>query len=498
MIKRLQTKPFYLLFLPAFFLLHTIQENYDLITLKSTLYFFGIYCLMTIVTYGVSYLFFRDTRKASVITILWMSFFFFYSAFHEFLKMYSPIEFLGKYVFVLPFSVLVLILLFTYLKKTTKRFERFSILLNVLFILYILIDTAILLWKMENPRKYNISVYDFPEIENAKIPDSVKKPDIYFLLFDEYAGSKSLKEEFGFKNDIDDYLRQKDFKIQYGSHSNYNFTAFSMSSILNMAYLKDFNTESATANDYVGCNYLIKNNRATAFLTRNGYEIVNYSVFDLQQKPALVQQFFLPQSEKIISERTFFNRINADIGWNLYTKLNLPINPKKTFFKHSKNNNLFIERLKTTARQNSAQPRFVYLHLYLPHPPFFFDRHGKTRDPKVSFGQLDYFNPASYLDYVQYTNGKLKDVVNTILESNSNAVIILMADHGYRKPTKDPYPLFHFNNLNAVYFPNKDYSLMYDAVTGCNQFRTVFNSVFKMDFPILKDSSILIKDKVNR
>ena len=140
----------------------------------------------------------------------------------------------------------------------------------------------------------------------------------------------------------------------------------------------------------------------------------------------------------------------------------------------------------------------VYLHLYMPHPPFFYDKNGKLRDAHISFRQLDYFNPKAYLEYVQFTNGKLKDIINTILNNNPNAAIVLMADHGYRNPTKDPYPLFHFNNLNAVYFPDKDYRLLYDSITGCNQFRVVLNSLFKTKFPLLKDSSILIKDKVIR
>ena len=498
MIKKLRSKPFYLILLPIFFLLHITQENYDLISFKSVMSFFWIYCLMSIVTFGVAYIFFRDYKKSAVVTILSMSFFFFFSAFHDFVKAYSPIDFFGRYVFILPFSILTLIVLFIYLKKTTKRFERFSTLLNALLIIYILLDASILIWKSKSPRKHNISVQNFSEIQNATISDSCAKPDIYFLLFDEYAGSKSLKDKYGYVNEIDTFLRANGFHIQAQSRSNYNFTAFSMSSILNMAYLGNFNSKSVTANDYVGCNYLIRHNRVIEFLERNGYEIINYSVFDLKGKPALVQQFFLPQSEKIISERTFFNRINTDIGWNLYAKFNIPINPKKTFFNHHKNNNVFISHIKNTVSQGFPKPRFVYAHLYLPHPPFFFDKNGKLRDPKISFRQADYFNPAAYIGYLQYTNRRMKDLINTILAKNPNAVIVLMADHGYRPGTTDPSPADHFNILNAVYFPGKDYKGFYSNISGCNQFRVIFNKLFQQNFPLLKDSSIFMSDKVTR
>ena len=497
MIRNLRSKPFYLLLLPIFFLLHTVQENIDLIGFNSVISFFGIYCLTTAFTYGISFLFFRDYKKASIITILWMSFFFFFSAFHEFLKDHSPVKLFTRYSFVLPFSVLVLVLLFIYIKKTTKRFERFSILLNLLFIIYIVLDASILIWKVNNPKRQNISVDEFPQLQQASICDTCAKPDIYFLLFDEYAGSESLHEQFKFSNSLDSFLTQTGFRIQPASRANYNFTPFSMSSILNMAYLSNFNPKSATANDYVGCNYLIKNNRVTEFLKRSGYEIINYSVFDVQDKPALVQQFFLPQAKKVISERTFFNRINADIGWNLFVRFNVPINPKRPAFRHTQNNSFFIDLTRQTSKESSSAPRFVYAHLYLPHPPFFFDKNGKLRDPKL-LGEKDYFNPVSYLGYLQYTNGIIKDLVKTIMQNNPKAVIILMSDHGYRLKTTDPNRKYHFNNLNAVYFPDKDYGQLYSDISGCNQFRVVFNTLFNQNFPLLKDSAILMRDKVNR
>lgn len=135
------------------------------------------------------------------------------------------------------------------------------------------------------------------------------------------------------------------------------------------------------------------------------------------------------------------------------------------------------------------------MHLLLPHSPFFFDRSGNRRDQKIIFKEDDYNTPSSYLQYVEYTNLILKDVVDTIQFNNPKAVIILMGDHGYRLKTKDPFPLHHFNNLNAVYFPDHDYKGLYSDISGCNQFRVIFNKLFYQNFPLIKDSSIYIVDK---
>jgi Sulfatase len=495
MIRKLQTKPFYLLLLPLFFLLHACQEQYGLIHLKSALLWLGSYYLMIAVTYGISYFISRDHKKASLITILWMSFFFFFSAFHHFFKTHAPFPLFGRYIFVLPLSIAILILLFIYVKKTPARFQKFSVMLNTLLILYLLLDISLLIWKSKNPEKYKVSLFEFPEIEQASICDTCNKPDIYFLLFDEYSGYKTLKEKYGFENELNNYLTEKGFQIQTDSRSNYNSTGFSMSSILNMAYLKGFrNQKEVTTNDYMACNDLIKNNRVTSFLKRNGYEIINYSIFDLDNKPSLTRQYFLPQIERVIKERTFFNRVLADIGLE-QSPAGVSQHPKNPFQNQLQNLAYFQSLFKETTRKRPGSPRFVYLHLFLPHSPFFFDRLGRWREKKIVFSEDDYNNPLSYLQYVEYTNHFIKDIVDPILINNPNAVIVLMSDHGYRPTTRDPYPLDYFSNLNAVYYPDKDYKLLYKDISGCNQFRAIFNKLFNQNFPFLKDSTILVIDK---
>ena len=316
------------------------------------------------------------------------------------------------------------------------------------------------------------------------------------MLFDGYSGSASLKAKYGFQNELDEYLVKRGFQIQPESRSNYNFTGFSLSSILNMSYIKNFkNPQAATATDYVGCNYLIRNNRVTTFLERNGYEILNYSIFDLENKPALTEQYFLPQTRKLITERTFFNRVSADIGWHLWSRLKLPFNPKNPFLRHIENNTYFLSLLNKTAIAKSAQPRFIYAHLLLPHSPFFFDKNGKRRDQGTVFTEDDYNTPSSYLEYLQYTNGILRNLVDTIISNNPQAVIILMGDHGYRLKSKEPHPAHHFNNLNAVYYPDKNYAGLYKNISGCNQFRVIFNKLFDQNFPLIKDSTVYIIDK---
>jgi len=67
------------------------------------------------------------------------------------------------------------------------------------------------------------------------IADSVRnKPNVYFLLFDEYPGYKSLVDSFGFHNDdLYHFLEEKEMRL-LPTYTNYDLTLFSLSPILNI------------------------------------------------------------------------------------------------------------------------------------------------------------------------------------------------------------------------------------------------------------------------
>jgi hypothetical protein len=168
---------------------------------------------------------------------------------------------------------------------------------------------------------------------------------------------------------------------------------------------------------------------------------------------------------------------------------------KTPFLKSLKNDQLFIQLVKNEARKKQPQPRFIYAHINMPHAPYFFNKNGDLRNDQVIMAEYNANPPASYLEYLTYTNIQLQDLVNTILDNDPSAVIIIMGDHGFRKSDINGYTDHLFENLNAVYFPDKDYGALYDSITGVNQFRVIFNKLFKQSFAVLKDSTILLKDK---
>ena len=132
----------------------------------------------------------------------------------------------------------------------------------------------------------------------------------------------------------------------------------------------------------------------------------------------------------------------------------------------------------------------------MPHPPYFFDKNGNQKDENTIFRENSERALQAYLDYIPYTNSRIQELVSAIQQNtNGNAVIVFMGDHGFRYPTKGDHPRNYFENQNAIYFPDRDYRLLYDSITGVNHFRVVFNKLFNQQIPLLKDSTIYLKDR---
>jgi hypothetical protein len=264
-----------------------------------------------------------------------------------------------------------------------------------------------------------------------------------------------------------------------------------------MSYIDGIeNTNAVTSDDYANCNLLIRENEVIKLLDQQGYDIVNYSVFDLAGNPAMVKQSFLPLKTKLISDRTLFARLNKDVGWLLITKFPFNLFSNNDYLQHLKNNNRFLDLVKKSASERGPKPRFIYAHFYMPHPPFFFDKDGHQKDNKTIYEEYKPEPVDAYLGYVQYVNSQIKGLVDTIMNKNPSATIIVMGDHGFRIPGEtDPHPFYFFQNMNAVYYADRDYRMLYDSISAVNQFRVVFNKMFHQSFPLLPDSTIFLRDK---
>ncbi len=184
----------------------------------------------------------------------------------------------------------------------------------------------------------------------------------------------------------------------------------------------------------------------------------------------------------MITEGTLFSRLYKAFEW-VFVEV-----------RHIDNNELFLRKVKETSATKHKLPQFIYAHFYMPHEPFFFDKNGRRKDDDTVMAEYKIRSIPGYLEYLQYTNTRIRGLVDTIMiNTQSKATIILASDHGFRSATTLPNPKFHFQNLNAIYFPSGNYDQLYDSLSNVNIFRVVLNSLYAQRLPLLKDSTIFLE-----
>lgn len=481
---------YFLFLLPLFFVFHGYAEHYPFIPALQTfilfLKYFGVISLISL----LFFLLFRSWKKSAVFTFLLMCFYFFFGTVHDEMKKWLGEIFLVKYIFILPFSLLVLLFLFIFLKKSSHSFKRFSKYINVLLLVLLLVDAGILLFK--NNRKQEVNLLP----QNLKRCDTCSKPDIYFIVADEYAGRKELKDIFSFDNSpFEEALKQKGFHVIDSSVSNYNYTPFCMASTLQMEYLENIEGRNKSKKDRKLCNDLINKNQLLQFLKAHNYQILNHSLFHIDNLPPPVgSTSFTLAGVDLLTSQTFFSRVNRDIRFNTISRFKLKGEMQKIADEALNDTRIIYQKTKEAASNNTNKPRFIYSHLMMPHYPYFFNKEGKPY-PLETLMEGNQARKDAYIEYLQYCNKQFLDLIDHILKkSTTPPVIIFMGDHGFRHFNEKVDSKYHFMNINSIYLPNRNYDNFYNGMSSVNEFRVLLNTLFNQQLPLLKDSTSFLQE----
>jgi len=483
----------YILFvylLPVFFVLHGFTGNYNLVPVRPALKLLLIYLLAALAFLILFQMLFRNIYKAGLLSFLLMGYYFFFGAVQDMLYKAFPGAFLSRYSFILPASLVVFIFLFIYLKKTKKPLLKTTLYLNALFLLLVLVDTGWLISKLVIR-----SINEVVPKETLARCSNCPAPDIYLIVADGYPGKTQLQEILGYDNTaFEEQLRQRGFHITDSSLANYNFTFFSMSSALNMNYLNGVSGSIQNKKNIPAGSRALKNNQVLGFLKVQGYHFFNYSHLDFKGNPSVAKPTFWINDTRPLTQQTFLSRLNRDLGYHLVTTFRIkPADPFPIYLDLQNNNQLFSETIKTVSYKSTG-PKFVYTHLIMPHHPYYFDSLG-NKTPLSSLTKEFAFDKAAAVSYIVYANKKYLELVDMIIAGSAKPpIIILISDHGFREIKEDKDKKTMFLNLDAVLFPGKDYGGFYKGMSNVNLFRVILNSQFKQQLPLIKDSTVYLKD----
>lgn len=487
----LKTKPFFLLLLAAFFGLHGASENYGALTFKETFLTSLSVALSAACIYLILFVITKKNIFAALITFFICIWYFFFGAFHDFIKATPLLNLMSSYKIILPLLFAATVLWILFLKRKSFLWQKITLYLNVLLIIFCIIDVVSIIFK-------SVRGIDRQQTLSINYKSVTNKPDVFFLLFDGYPGDRTLKDSFGFDNkNLNDFLKAKDF-ISLRSSSNYDLTVFSMSSVFNMDYIKGkWHLPNADQKDVQKRMNEIKQANVFNIFSSMGYRIDNNSIFDIQNTPGISDEnSFLLGHSVLLTDKIFINRLNRDIGASLPEWLvkKMPFLRDQSFYRHRNDNQNVEAHLMRIAGEKFSSPLFSYSHFLMPHGPYYFDSSGKETSFEKMNGEESWADKEAFIAYLKYTNSVIEKMVSVLGKSKPAAIIIIKSDHGFRYYNSEiPFQEARFNNITHVYFPDKNYGDTSAHITDVNFFRYLFNTQFKTTLPYLKDTAIHIQ-----
>lgn len=487
-----------LLLLDAFYILHHYNELFGFIPPASILLIVLTVFGGTAVIYMILRLITRNGIISAIGSYLLLLLLFYFGHYHDVLKTISKHSFLSSYKIILPFTFLVLFMIIRRFYKNQFAAKKFLQFLSLLTIVLLFVEVIISISKVIGLAKDNNLVYpEKPLAGNYKLsglPDSLK-PDIYYLVFDGYTNNSTLKNEWQFNNTgITGWLEEKGFFIADHSRSNYNSTLYSISSTFNLNYLDEKAVKNKTISTSLKARKSMSDNELFGILKAEHYQINFLAPFQNS-----IQDNGLRHTFDYIIDQKFFKpslpgRIINDIWWNFRPKGNAykPGSSVHPLQHHVDNAQQTIAHIKETVGAGSQEPpRFVYSHLMFSHEPHIYDTAGNLLPPDAIIN-TSLFD--SYTWQIMYSNKVIQELVNYIRDNNrKNTIIIIAGDHGFRELPLSRSDIY-FPILNALYFPDQNYTTLYKQISPVNTFRVILNQYFNQQLPLLEDRTILIKD----
>lgn len=316
-----------------------------------------------------------------------------------------------------------------------------------------------------------------------------KYPDIYWLVFDEFAGFDSVRDYFNYPQ-IDDFVRDLEnsgFDVIEGSHGDSQYTLQEIATRLNYSVV-DPDLDRLSLYSLISDNKVMKTLKGFGYTTMVLDEPRSFS-FGFPGKTMITSDINL--DEIVGTESTQLSSITGSFSSVVFKRTILaPWTAKnelddEEITRHQRAINYVAYEL---GKLSSDSPKFVYTHLMFPHEPIIFASDGTMLDLE----QLQ--NWDNYLGQYQYALKIVQTSVKNILDNaapDNPPIIILQSDHGARnnnvngEVTLPGYPTeYNTSIMYAVYAPACQDMPLKDGIDPVNTFPLIFNCVFDMDIPL--------------
>jgi prepilin signal peptidase PulO-like enzyme (type II secretory pathway) len=311
-------------------------------------------------------------------------------------------------------------------------------------------------------------------------------PDIYYIVFDEMAAFEVARKYFGYDdiNGFVDYLNNNGFYVAENSHGDSASTLREMARRLNYETFP-FIEDEAERN--LLARRRIQNNRAMQFLKSHGYTTIVFADehLEISVMPPVDITYTPPDNHQTKND---FLAIDEFIVLVLRNTMILPwIQPDIVlpFIEHSKQKIFFA--IEEVPSLETPSPKFVYVHLLIPHWPFLFDQDGRLNETE------DFYSWDKYFGYYIYSLDLARVLLDGIINSSDSSlppVIIFQSDHGARNTdvgsnTFENYPdEYKTWIVNALRLPGCEDAPLTQNMDPVNTLPIVFNCYFDAGIPL--------------
>jgi hypothetical protein len=453
--------------------------NAKTLQLSSMVFPLGASFLVTIVVYAFFRLLQRNPVSAGLSTAVFMIAFYLYGGIYQWLIQWD--RFRVQHFILLPLAIAIVIyasFLTTLIKRPlAAQIHKILALVSLVLVAYnlvIILSVEVQKNLHQSASMAAVTSSPVPAPTATSVPLNEKYPDIYFIIFDEYAGFDAIH---GYWHDdtintFEDFLAKNHFFVANGSRSVTINTQTEISSRFNLHQYYETDDPEMVLDQ-------LDHNKVMQVLKSYGYQTVVMDMafskiesdINIQFDPKQVGGLATDEYKQTFINDTMFSAFSEYFNFGSTAQ---------------KQRDMILFALdKTTNLPPVKSPKFVYTHVLLPHEPFIFDENGGLISPEHA-DDWSY-----YLGQHRYTTKLAQDLMTRLLKNADPAnppVIILQSDHGARNlasRTQDNiytngylqnYPGEYAHDiLNALYLPGFDTSTLSPNMPPNDTFAIVLN-----------------------
>jgi hypothetical protein len=371
--------------------------------------------------------------------------------------------------------------------------------LNVIGAMLVLVNAAPIV--IASPGTAQAASFSYPALTGLDPSEKGPQRDVYYLIFDRYAASATLRDIYGFDNSpFLGWLESRGFVVTMESLANYPQTTHSLASSLSMNYLDQIaEVEGTGSSAWAPLRELLRSSAVSRTFQGMGYKYEHVGSWwsGTASDPSADDNYTYGSYTEFsgaFMETTVLPAISRQL------RLGPSVDVDKQQWERVRSQ---IDALGKIAAD--AAPTFTFAHFTLPHPPYVFHADGSfvPSDPNRSV-------PEAYLDQLRYTNRAIGQIVSMLLDSSGvSPIIVIQSDEGPHPPSIDQadevlrFPWSQASDLeldrklrilNAYYLPGDPATEPYATITPVNTFRLILDNYFGADIPLLRDRVYVFTD----